>query len=70
MNLISISYQEVQVGDLLFIKTDNNKKGEPVKVVKVDSWETKSNIELMYKLTFENGDEWFGWGNRELKLYA
>ena len=72
MNLVNVQYQCVKVGDTLFIKTEKNKKGEPQRVTKIESWETKSShlCGLMYKLTFENNDEWFGWANRELKLYG
>jgi hypothetical protein len=70
MNLIPISYNEVQVNDILFIKTEKEKKGEAVKVVSVERWETKSSYlpdyGLMCKITFENGDEWFGWQTRLL----
>lgn len=65
-----IKYKDVKVGDILFIKTDKCKKGEPQKVVIQESWETSTSFlnGLMYKLTFENNDEWFGWENRILNL--
>lgn len=64
MNLQEIRYSDVQKDDTLFIKTEKNKKGEPVKVVEVENWQAIGGH--CYKITFENKDEWYGWGDRIL----
>lgn len=70
MNFEPIRYDQVKVGDVLFIKTEANKKGEPQKVIKVENWKTSSShlsdCGYMHKITFENADEWYGWATRTL----
>lgn len=63
LEIRSIEYQDAKVGDELII----SRKGNTSKVVKVESWETKSSLTLMYRLTFANGDQHYGWADRTLK---
>lgn len=66
MNENTVLYGEVKIGDVLFIKTKENKKGENQLVCAVENWSTLFG-QIIVKITFENKDVWFGISDRELK---
>ena len=67
MNLENILYQDVLPNQILFLRTDENKKGEPLVVIKNEIIGKGGTEGDSHKITLENGDEWFGWGQRTLK---
>lgn len=67
MNLENIPYQNVQANDALFVRTEENKKGESMIVIKNEIIGDDCGEGQCHKITLENGDEWFGWATRTLK---
>lgn len=62
-----VEYGKVRVDDVLFVKTEQNKKGEFQVVTKIEQVGRGYKEGPCLKVTLQNGDEHFGWTTRFLQ---
>lgn len=66
-NLKQVEYGNVRVDDVLFVKTNQNKKGEFQVVTKIEQVGRGYREGPCLKVTLQNGDLHFGWATRFLQ---